>query len=300
MLNALCLTILVVFSATIAFGAVRAWRSKRRMIRWGGANLAGFAAAAFALPATLMVAGLYKSQARHAPAPDIRVATTPGRVHRGQAIASAFCGACHSSEGTLSGGRDLGAHFPMPIGRFIAANLTPAGQLTRWSDGEIFRAIRWWSSKGTLALDAYLEDMRAKVVVPNTGDGAEDLRRHARAVTGFYAGEEGRIFAQFMAEAQSDPRLTEALRERFLAHRRAAVKTIWQRGVARGDFRDDVDADVAMDMIFAPIVYRLLAGHPLLVKSLADGLVDAALLGLAARSGWCSPGATSCQRASGE
>ena len=142
MLNALCLTILVVFSATTAFGAIRARRSKRRILKWGVASLAGFAAGAFALPAALMVAGLEKSQARHAPAPDIRVATTPGRIHRGQAIASAFCGACHSSEGTLSGGRDLGAHFPMPIGRFIAANLTPAGQLTRWSDGEIFRAIR--------------------------------------------------------------------------------------------------------------------------------------------------------------
>jgi cytochrome c553 len=32
--------------------------------------------------------------------------------------------------------------LPAPVGRFIAANLTPAGQLTRWSDGEIFRAIR--------------------------------------------------------------------------------------------------------------------------------------------------------------
>jgi hypothetical protein len=84
-----------------------------------------------------------------------------------------------------------------------------------------------------------------------------------------------------MAEAQSDPRLAEAFRERFLAQRRAAVKTIWRRGVARGDFRDDVDADVAMDMIFAPIVYRLLAGHAPLVKSLADMLVDAALRGLA-------------------
>ncbi len=140
---------------------------------------------------------------------------------------------------------------------------------------------RWWPSKGTLALDAYLEDMRAKVVVPDTGDSGEDLRRHAQAVIGFYAGEEGRIFAQFMAEAQSDPRLAEAFRERFLAQRRAAVKSIWQRGVARGDFRDDVDADVAMDMIFAPIVYRLLAGHAPLVKSLADMLVDAALHGLA-------------------
>jgi AcrR family transcriptional regulator len=140
---------------------------------------------------------------------------------------------------------------------------------------------RWWPSKGMLALDAYLEDMRAKVVVPDTGDGAEDLRRHARAVVEFYAGKEGRIFAQFMAEAQSDPDLAEAFRERFLSQRRAAVKTIWKRGVARGEFRDNVDADVAMDMIFAPIVYRLLAGHAPLSRSLAESLVNAALGGLA-------------------
>ena len=141
---------------------------------------------------------------------------------------------------------------------------------------------RWWPSKGTLALDAYLEDMRSKVVVPDTGDGAEDLRRHARAVIAFYAGEEGRIFAQFMAEAQSDPSLAEAFRKRFLSQRRIAVKTIWARGAARGDFRADIDADVAMDMIFAPIVYRLLAGHAPLNKPLADALVDAAMRGLAA------------------
>ena len=42
----------------------------------------------------------------------------------------------------MTGGRNLGEHFPAPIGSFIAANLTPAGQLSRWSDGEIFRAIR--------------------------------------------------------------------------------------------------------------------------------------------------------------
>lgn len=141
---------------------------------------------------------------------------------------------------------------------------------------------RWWTSKGTLALDAYLEEMRAKVVIPDTGDGAEDLRRHAQAVVGFYGGAEGRIFAQFVAEAQSDQQLAEALRERFLAHRRAAVKAIWRRGVTRGQFRDDVDADVAMDMIFAPIVYRLLAGHAPLSNALAHDLVDAALRGLSA------------------
>jgi mono/diheme cytochrome c family protein len=142
MLNALCLAILVACSATLAFGAVRAWRSRRRALKWGGASLAGLAAAAFALPAVLMVAGFYKLQARHAPVPDIKAAMTSEQIHRGQTIASAFCGACHSNTGTLTGGRDIGEHLPAPVGRLVAANLTPAGPLSHWSDGEIFRAIR--------------------------------------------------------------------------------------------------------------------------------------------------------------
>jgi hypothetical protein len=43
---------------------------------------------------------------------------------------------------TLTGGLDIGEHFPMPVGSFVSSNLTPAGRLRRWSDGEIFRAIR--------------------------------------------------------------------------------------------------------------------------------------------------------------
>jgi AcrR family transcriptional regulator len=140
---------------------------------------------------------------------------------------------------------------------------------------------RWWESKGTLALDAYLSNMQERVTIPDTGDGAEDLRLHVRAVVAFYGGGDGRIFAQFIAEAQSDQNLAKAFRVRFLTHRRAGVTTIWRRGVARGEFRADVDPDVAMDMLFAPIIYRLLAGHALLTESLADGLVDAALRGLA-------------------
>jgi mono/diheme cytochrome c family protein len=142
MLNTLCLTILLACSATLVLCASRARRSKHRLLKWGGTSLAGLAAAAFALPAVLMVVGLYKLQDRHAPVPGLKVAMTSGQIRRGQAIESAYCGACHSSAGTLTGGRDLGAHLPMPVGRFIAANLTPAGQLSRWSDGEIFRAIR--------------------------------------------------------------------------------------------------------------------------------------------------------------
>lgn len=136
------LTALLAAFAVLAILAVRALRFKRPFVRRGGASLAGLLAIACLTPALLMAAGLSKSRLRRAPAPNIAIAATAEQVQRGQAIASGFCGACHSSAGTMTGGRDLGAHLPLPIGHFIAANLTPAGPLSRWTDGQIFRAIR--------------------------------------------------------------------------------------------------------------------------------------------------------------
>jgi len=142
MLNVLCLAALLAAFAVLAILAVRALSLKGLFARWVGLSLAGLAAIVCLAPAVLMAAGLSKSRSRHAPAPAIKVAVTPQRIQRGQAVASGFCGACHSSADTMTGGRDLGEHMPAPIGHFIAANLTPVGPLSRWSDGQIFRAIR--------------------------------------------------------------------------------------------------------------------------------------------------------------
>ena len=39
-------------------------------------------------------------------------------------------------------GVDLDKDFPMPLGSYVSINLTTAGPLQGWPDGEIFRAIR--------------------------------------------------------------------------------------------------------------------------------------------------------------
>jgi mono/diheme cytochrome c family protein len=142
MLNALCLAALLATCMALIVLSCRALRLRRPIARWAGASLAALVAVVCLVAAVLMIAGFYKLQSRYAPVPDIKVTGTPEQIQRGQAIASGFCGACHSSTGTLTGGRDLGQHLPAPIGHFIAANLTPAGPLRRWSDGQIFRAIR--------------------------------------------------------------------------------------------------------------------------------------------------------------
>jgi hypothetical protein len=42
----------------------------------------------------------------------------------------------------MVGGMDVGNELPLRVGSFVTTNLTGAGPLPRWSDGQIFRAIR--------------------------------------------------------------------------------------------------------------------------------------------------------------
>ena len=142
MLNVVGLFMLCAIGGLLVHASVRAARIKRNVVRWGGVGLSALLAAAVLVLSVLTIVGLFKSQARHALVPNLKVAATPGQIQRGRAIADSFCAACHSNTGPFTGGEDIGKHFPIPIGSFVSANLTPAGPLSRWSDGEIFRAIR--------------------------------------------------------------------------------------------------------------------------------------------------------------
>lgn len=138
----LALMTLIAAAALLAWSSLRASRAKNNFVKWGGAGLAALLSAAVTAVSVIMIVGLFKLHARSAPDPDLKVASTPEQIQRGQAISDGFCSACHSKTGTLTGGLDIGEHFPIPIGTFVSSNLTPAGRLSRWSDGDIFRAVR--------------------------------------------------------------------------------------------------------------------------------------------------------------
>jgi Tetracyclin repressor-like, C-terminal domain len=53
------------------------------------------------------------------------------------------------------------------------------------------------------------------------------------------------------------------------------------RGIARGELRADIDPDSAIDLVFGPAIYRLVAGHAPLDDDAADSIVDLAIRGLA-------------------
>jgi hypothetical protein len=63
--------------------------------------------------------------------------------------------------------------------------------------------------------------------------------------------------------------------------RRAAIRKIWDRGVARGELDPNLDPEVALDLIFGPATYRRATGHGGLTPADADAIVTTAMRALA-------------------
>jgi hypothetical protein len=97
------------------------------------------------------VAAIYFPDA--APAPELAVAGTQEQIARGEYLVAIACMGCHSQVGVdgspsrqhpLSGGWNLseadGFGF---IGDMVTENLTPGGKLASYSDGELFRVLRY-------------------------------------------------------------------------------------------------------------------------------------------------------------
>jgi AcrR family transcriptional regulator len=137
-----------------------------------------------------------------------------------------------------------------------------------------------WPSRVAIAAEAFGRDVSDAVPLPDTGTTAGDLSEHLRLVGRFYAGAEGRVFSQLLAATVTDEGGAAYLRAWFLAGRRTTVAVLWQRGVERGDVRREVDADTATDLLFGPLVLRLMAGHLPLTDEATAALADAALHGL--------------------
>jgi mono/diheme cytochrome c family protein len=142
MQNIISLVALIAIAALLVWSGFRTWRAKNRFLKWGGAGLLALLAVAVSSASALTAVGMIKQHSRWAPVPDIKVGATPELIARGKEISDGFCSGCHSKTGTLTGGADLGNDLPVPIGSLVSSNLTAAGPLKNWSDGEVFRAIR--------------------------------------------------------------------------------------------------------------------------------------------------------------
>jgi AcrR family transcriptional regulator len=139
---------------------------------------------------------------------------------------------------------------------------------------------KWWPNKSFVALDAYLGGMNARVAMPDTGSAVADFTLQLQSVISFYKSPLGRLFCQFIAEGQSDPGFLALFRDRFLYARRDAARVMWQRGVLRGEIRRELDSELVLDLIYGPMIFRLLAGHGSLCAQDSQTMVETIFSGI--------------------
>jgi mono/diheme cytochrome c family protein len=134
--------ILVVLLVLFAVLTWRAWRANNKILRWAGGVVCGLLTLLFALVTGAALYGFAQVNRTYSnPVAEIKVAGTSEQLTRGTKLANA-CVGCHASNGQFPlTGRNFGEGGP-PVGTLYAANLTPAGELKDWTDGEIIRAIR--------------------------------------------------------------------------------------------------------------------------------------------------------------
>jgi AcrR family transcriptional regulator len=136
---------------------------------------------------------------------------------------------------------------------------------------------RWWSSKAELLLDCLIDDAGQDLPPFDTGSSAEDLRRELLRFAGFLEQPPGQVLRALIGEAQHDPTVALQLRTRYLEPRRELDRVILQRGIERGELAADLDADDALDALYGPVIYRVIAtGRPVDERFVAS-LVESVL-----------------------
>lgn len=142
---------------------------------------------------------------------------------------------------------------------------------------------RWWPTKETLALDALYTRWAAAAPVPRDtgslrGDLVELLQPWVELVrTGPYAP----VIAALLTEARTDPVFGAEYRRHVVQPRRDQAREILDRAVTRGEVADDLDFEVALDLIYGPLYHRLLQGHAPLDDAFVRTVVDFVLAGIA-------------------
>src|SRR5690242_2955771 len=141
---------------------------------------------------------------------------------------------------------------------------------------------RRWPSKGLLALDAFVISFRAEQPLPDTGSLRGDLLAalHAwvRAVTQTAMGP---MLTGLIAEAQHDPELRGAWRDRVLEPLRTQHRIMLDRAIERGEIPASVNRDVVLDLFFGAAEHRLLLGHLPMTGDFITEVVDMILTGIA-------------------
>lgn len=139
---------------------------------------------------------------------------------------------------------------------------------------------RRWPNKAAIIMDAFVARVDPNTLFVPAKNYEESIRLQMRTMAKAFRGQEGCLIRTLLAEAQFDSELAAALKERWTMPRRRMAIGYFQEGIKQGYFRHDASPDIIIDVLYAPIYYRLQMGTGPLSDAYIDQVFYQAMNGL--------------------
>ncbi|HTA79801.1 MAG TPA: TetR/AcrR family transcriptional regulator [Terracidiphilus sp.] len=139
---------------------------------------------------------------------------------------------------------------------------------------------RRWPNKAAIIMDAFVGRVDPNTLFLPAKNFEESIRLQMRKMAKAFRGKDGALIRALLAEAQFDPELATALRERWTMPRRRMAISYFEEGQEKGFLRQDADPNAIIDLLYAPIYYRLQMGTGPLSDAYIDEIFEHAMKGV--------------------
>lgn len=139
---------------------------------------------------------------------------------------------------------------------------------------------KWWPNKAAVVMDAFFDAAVVRLPIPYTGSTINDMIIQVNNLAKFLISREGKVINEIIAEGQFNQKLAEAYRAIYFKPRRLDSRYILERGISRGELKEDLDIELVIDLIFGPLFYRLLITGDMVNEAFIKDLINYAFKGI--------------------
>lgn len=143
---------------------------------------------------------------------------------------------------------------------------------------------RWWSSKAAVIVDAFMAQVEPEIPTTEVESAIVALKEQITLLIKAFTGDNGRIVAEIIAEGQASSEALKSFRDRFILPRREAASSLIEKGIKLGEFDESLNPELALDVLYGSLYYRLMVGHLPIDDDFAEHLPDVVMKGLAKRN----------------
>ena len=112
---------------------------------------------------------------------------------------------------------------------------------------------------------------------PEHGRAIVRIKLQMRLQAQFFLGKYGHVIKALLGEAQFDLELAIAFRDQWIVPRREMTKEVLQLAIEQGDIKENIDLELIVDMLYAPIYYRLQIGSGPISEDFTDQILEKVL-----------------------